>query len=116
MTAIALNQTGQQTLTVTGVPVALTLPTYTDTDPNYPNGIERSQTPRHALIQVYDQPVRWGVGDDNLSGTFGQLLQPGAELDWTDPRRDYYGMIGQVKFVTDTTATGNARVECAFFA
>lgn len=116
MTAIALNQTGQQTLTVTGIPVALTLPTYTDKDPNYPNGITRSQTPRHALIQVYDQPVRWGVGNNNVSGAFGQLVQPGGELDWTDSRRDYYGIISQVKFVLDVSATGNATVEVSFFA
>ena len=116
MSAIALNQVGQQTLEVGGEPVALSLPTYIDSDPNHPNGIERSMTPRHALIQVADNPVRWASGDGNLSDTFGQLLLPGDELDWLDPRRDYYGVISQVKFVTDATATGDAHVEVAFFA
>ena len=113
--AIALNQTGQQTLTVTGIPVALTLPTYTDyTDA--PNGITRTQTPRHALIQVFDQPVRWASGEGFLSGAFGQRIPAGGELDWTDSRRDYYGVIDNMQFVLDSTATGNATVEVAYFA
>ena len=115
MTAVALNQTGIQSLTVGGVQVAVTLPTYKDyTDA--PLGITRSQTPRHALIQVYDQPVRWLADSNDPSGIFGQLILPGGEINWLDPRRDYYGVISRLKFITDTTATGDAHVEVAFFA
>ena len=115
--AIALNQTGQQTLTVTGTPVAVTLPTYLDKDPDYPNGITRSQTPRHAVIQCFDQPVRYASNlDTDPTGDTGSLLAPEKELDLTDPRRDYYGFLSNLKFVLDTTATGNAIVEIAYFA
>ena len=111
----ALNQTGQQTLTVTGVPVQITLPTYTDyTDA--PNGIQRSQTPRHAMIQVYDNPVRWASNlDDHPSGISGQLIFPGDVLDLTEPHRDFYGILKNLEFILDVSATGNARLEIAYF-
>ena len=115
MSAIALNQIGRESLTVGGNDVAVTLPTYTDyTDA--PRGIQRSMTSRHALIQCYDQPVRW-LGDGNEpSGVFGQLLRPGEQLDWTDPRRDFYGVISRLRFIKDVSATGDARIEVAYFA
>lgn len=113
--ATALNQTGQQSLEVTGEPVQITLPTYTDyTDA--PNGIERSQTPRHALIQVYDNPVRWASYGEHPTGFSGQLIQPGDTLDFTDPRRDFYGILANMELVLDVSATGNANVEIDYFA
>ena len=115
MSATALNQIGQQSLTVGGNDVLVTLPTYIDyTDA--PNGIARSMTPRHALIQVYDQPVRWLADGNEPSGIFGQLILPGGELNWTDPLRDYYGTISQMRFITDVSAEGDAHVEIAYFA
>jgi hypothetical protein len=117
MSAYALNQIGQQSLTVTGIPVAVSLPTYTDKDPNHPSGIERAMTARHALIQCFDQPVRYASNlQGDPSGASGQLLAPDETLDLTDHRRDYYGFISNLKFVLDTAATGNATVEIAYFA
>lgn len=113
----ALNQTGQQSLTVTGVAVQITLPTYTDYSDGITAGFTRNQTPRHALIQVYDQPVRYA---SNLtvapSGVTGLKLLPGDTLDLTDPQRDYYGFLSNLQFVTDVDATGDAQVEIAYFA
>ena len=104
-----LNQIGSQTLVVTGVPVALTMPWSKNV---YEAGVLKRTTPRHAIIQVSGQPVRWSTDGSAISG---MLVLAGGEIDWTDPRRDYWSILSQVEFVTDTTATGNATIEVTYF-
>ena len=115
--AIALNQTGTESITVSGSVVGTTLPLVTTgelTDPT--TGLPYRQTPRHALIQCYGQPVRYA---SNLtiapSGVFGQKLLPGETLDLTDPHRDYYGFLKYLRFVLDVDATEDAQVEIDYF-
>ena len=115
--AIALNQTGQETLTVSGTAVGINLPLVTTGELTNPvTGLPYRQTPRHALIQCYGQPVRYA---SNLTvapeGVTGQKLLPGETLDLTDPHRDYYGFLKNLKFVLDVDATEDAQVEIDYF-
>lgn len=116
MGAVALNQVGHESMEVTGVPTQIPLPTYTDyTDA--PNGVTRNKTTRHAIIQCYDNPVRWASGQESVpSGSFGTLLNPGETLDFTDSLRDFWGILKNMKFVLDASATGNANLDIAYFA
>ena len=116
MTAV-LNQVGQQQLTVTGLPVGITRPPVTTGELRNEFGQLNRMTVARMLAIVHDQPVRWNASGQNpTGGVEDQLLNPGERLDWTDPRIDYRGPIDLIKFVLDTTATGNAIVEIAMFA
>ena len=116
MTAV-LNQVGQQQLTVTGLPVGITRPPVTTGELRNEFGQLNRMTVARMLVTVHDQPIRWNASGQNpTGGVEDQLLNPGERLDWTDPRIDYRGPIDLIKFVLDTTATGNAIVEIAMFA
>ena len=112
-----LNQIGQQQLTVTGIPQGITRPAVTTGQLANELGQTYRVTVARMLVTVHDQPVRWRAdGTDPTGAVEDNLLQPGERLDWSDPRMDYRGPIDLIKFVLDTTATGNAIVEIAMFA
>ena len=85
---------------VGNTPVALTLPT---------------NTFRHVMIQVSDQPVRWRADGVNPNGAMGIKQPVDSTIDWMNPHIDYRGLVTKLRFVRDTTATGNATLEVAFF-
>lgn len=114
----ALNQVGQQSITVTGIPVGITRPPVTTgelTDPV--TGLPFRMTVNRMLVTVHNQPVRWRADGTSPTGAIeDNLLEPGERLNWTDPHDNYRAAIDKIQFVLDTTATGNAQIECAFFA
>ena len=112
-----LNQVGQQNLTVTGTPVGITRPPVTTGELRNEFGALNRKTVSRMLVTVADQPVRWRAdGTDPTGGLEDNLLMPGDRLNWTDPNDNYRGPIDLIKFVLDTTATGNATLEVAMFA
>ena len=101
---LALRQRGfQGPLTVGITAVALTKP----------SGL----LPRHAFIYVADQPIRWraDVNDTAPTSTVGIFVAANSYIDWTDADKDYQSVIDHVRFITDATATGNARLDIAYF-
>lgn len=112
-----LNQIGQQQLTVSGVPVGITAPLVTTGVLCNELGVPYRKTVSRMLVTVHDNPVRWRAdGIDPSGGVEGNLLSPGEKLGWTDPNDDYRGPIALIKFVLDTTATGDAHLEIAMFS
>src|SRR3990167_6406338 len=112
MANAVLNQVGQQQLTVTGVPVGLTLPPVTTGELRNEFGQLNTITVSRLLVTVHDQPVRWNASGQNpTGGVEDQLLNPGERLPWMEPDMDYRGAIKLIKFVLDTTATGDAIIE-----
>lgn len=105
---LSINHVGEQfQLAVTGTPVALTLPTYTEQATN----TSKNLTPRHALIYT-NADVRWRADGVDPNPTMGMVLKAGAYLDWTEPLTDFSALITRVKFVS---VTGTATLEVAFF-
>ena len=115
--AVALNQIGQQSLTVSGSPVGLTTPLVTTGELTNPmTGARNRMRARGFMVQVHNQPVRWRADGTNPTGAVeDNLLLPGDVLDLTEPSYDYWGMCRLIKFITDTTATGDATLEIAYF-
>ena len=112
-----LNSVGQQQLTVSTTPVGVTRPPVTTGQLIDEFGQTIRKTVARMLVTVHDAPVRWRADGTAPTGTFeDNYLGIGERLDWSDPRIDYRGPIALIKFVRDTTATGDAHLECAFFA
>ena len=99
----ALNQTGQQTLTVSTNAVSLTLPAS-------PNG-----RPKRALIYIGGQPIRWRADGTAPTATAGMPVGAGAYIEWVEGK-DFYGLIKNVQFIRDTSATADATLEIAYFS
>ncbi len=79
----------------TGAAVALTLPTYTDPV----SGALLSKTPRHALIGIEANSVRFTVDGTAPTASVGVLLPAGSFIDWTDAETDYASNIRRAKFI-----------------
>ena len=110
----ALNQTGQQTLTVSTTAVPLTLPTASN-----------KSRPKRVLIfcgpvgAATTNFVRWRADGTNPTATAGMVLQVGDYLDLTSmdgQEADFYGTISRIKFIRDTSAAADATLEIAYFA
>lgn len=111
-----LNQIGAQQLTVTGIPVGITRPLVTTGDLRDEFGQLNRKTVTRMLVTVHEQPVRWRADGGNPTGTFeDNYLAVGEKLSWLEPDMDYRGPIEQIRFVRDTTANGDAHLECSFF-
>ena len=101
---LALSQRGfQGPLTVGVAPVPLTKP----------SGL----LPRHAFIYVANNPIRWraDVNDTAPTATVGIFVAANSYIDWTDADKDYQSMIDHVRFIADATATGDAKLDIAYF-
>ena len=96
------NQVGRAALTVSTSSVPLVLPADT--------------RPRHALIYVGGQPVRWRADGTDPTSTTGMYVAAGAYIDWTDPLWDYYAFLSRVEFIRDSTAGADATLEIAFLS
>lgn len=115
--AAVLNQVGAQQLTVGSIPVGITRPPVTTGELINEWGQPNRKTVARLLVTVYDNPVRWRADGGDPTGTFEDNYIPvGGQLNWTDPANDYRGPIGLIKFICDATATGDAHLECTFFA
>lgn len=102
MSEYSANQTGQQTLSVSTAAVGpLTKPT--------------NLRPRHALIYVGANPIRWRADGSDPTATAGMVVAAGGYINWTDPLVDYSALIDRAKFIRDTAAAGDATLEIAFF-
>ena len=102
-----MNQTGFQNLTVSTASVGLTMPT-------------ASARPRGALIYVASQPIRWRADGTDPTATVGMFVASGGYIEWLAPESpdlgpDYYGILSRVEFIRDTTATGDATLDVAYF-
>lgn len=100
----ALNEVGVQNALATTVTAAsLTLPT----------GVK----PTHMLLYIAGVPIRWraSVAGTAPTATAGMYMAAGLYLDWTDPRRDYTGMIANFQIIRDTTAGANGTVDVTYF-
>lgn len=117
MASVVLNQVGAQQLTVSSIPVGITRPPVTTGDLRNEFGQTNRMTVARMLVTVFDNPVRWRADGKAPTGTFeDNYLAPGQTLDWTNPLGDFRGPIGLIQFVRDATATGDAHLECTFFA
>lgn len=111
-----LNSVGQEQLTVTGVPVGITRPPVTTGDLRNEFGQLNRLTVTRILVTVHDQPVRWRAdGTDPTGAVEDNFLGVGERLSWMEPDMDYRGPIDQIKFILDTTATGDAHLEVGMF-
>jgi hypothetical protein len=114
--ADAINQIGQDTMTVTAAPIGVTRPPVTTGELKNEFGQLNRKTVNRALFTVENQPVRWRAdGVDPTGGFEDNFLDVGERLNWTDPNQDYRGPIEKIRFVLDTTATGSATVNVALF-
>ena len=101
MDAYGINQTGQQTLTVSTTAVSLTLPT----------GV--GAKPKHALIYVGNANVRWIAEGTTPTSTLGMPVAAGSYISWLEPGFNYYGMISRVQFIRDDAT--DATLEIFYF-
>ena len=121
MAELNLNHIGQDTLTVTAIPANLPRCRAQDGKGNYANlanGQPQYLEPRHALIRVTGNPVRWRAdGIDPVSAPGGgQPYDAGSYISWTDPLGDFALLIQRVRFVKAEGATGNPVLEISYFA
>ena len=119
MSELSFNHVGEQfQLQVGGDPVRLTLPLQVDK-----NGVALKDewgrtlpmTPSHAIIVIGSQPIRWRADGTEPTASMGILQDANSRMDWMNPQADYRGLIANVYFVRDSTATGDSILECAFF-
>ena len=103
MSAIySANELGTQTLSVSTVAAGpLTPPAGTN--------------PRHALVYVGANAIRWRADGTAPTPTSGMYLAAGGYLSWTDPLVDYSALIDRAQFIRDSAAAGDATIEVAFF-
>lgn len=97
------NHTGEQTLIVSTTAVGLTLPT-------------AASRPTKGLIYVGGQPVRYRADGTNPTSTSGMFVPAGAYIKCLREFENYSGFFERVKFIRDTTATGDATLEVEFNA
>jgi len=90
MPELSLNQIGFQQLTVSNVAVSLTIA---------PVGA----TPRHALIYVGGDAVRWRADGVAPTATIGIQVPANGYIDFTEPMTDFWGMIKNIQFIRVTT-------------
>lgn len=115
--AAALNQVGQQSITVTDAPVGITRPPVTTGELRNEFGALNRVSVNRIQVTVHDQPVRWRADGTNPTGGLeDNFLDVGERLAWTDPNDNYRASIEKLRFVKDTTATGDAIIEVAMFA
>lgn len=97
---MALTQIGREALAVSTVSVPLV-------------GVS-GKRPTHMLIYVGTNPIRWRC-DVDPTATAGMFVAAGGYIDFTNPLVNYAGMIAEIEFIRDTTATGDAALEIAYF-
>ena len=115
--ADAINQIGQDTITVAETAIGITRPLVTTGELRNEFGQLNRKTVTRVLITVAGNPVRWRAdGVDPTGGFEDNLLDVGERLNWTDPNQDFRGPIEKIRFVIDQSATGSATVNCALFA
>lgn len=96
--AVALNVLGHQQLTVSSTVVGLTIPTNT--------------RPRHMMVYVGDNPVRWrGSSGTDPSTTVGPVIEVGGMMQCMDPGFDYSAFIMDVEFIRDGGADATLEIE-----
>lgn len=101
MAGISLNQIGAENLTVSTTSV--------------PPVLVSGRTVAHALIYVGANPIRWMSGATDPTATTGIFVAAGEYIDFTDPNGDYRGLLKDIEFIRDTTASGDAVLSCAWF-
>ncbi|HEX9704458.1 MAG TPA: hypothetical protein VGA20_04375 [Gemmatimonadales bacterium] len=97
----AINQIGAENLAVSTSEVALT-------------GVS-GKTSNRVLIHVGDAPIRWRADGTAPTSTTGMYVAAGDYIDWTDSVTNYRGLIGNVQFIRDTSAGGDATLAVAYF-
>ena len=98
MSELSVNIVGSQQLSVAGTAVALTVPS--------------GKTPRHALIYVGTNSIRWLGGGTDPTASLGILVAAGGYIDWTEPVSDFRGLMTQAKFIQ---VTGAATLDIIYF-
>ena len=107
MSESSANGVGVQTSlsATTGAAVSLTIPTYTDAREG-----TKAMTPRHALIGIEGNSVRFTVDGTAPTASIGILLPAGTIIDWSDAMMDYNALITRVQFIgISGTATLNVQ-------
>ena len=66
--------------------------------------------PRHALISVEGNAVRWGL---NPTVTTGTVVSAGSQIDFTNPLNDFTYILQQMQFIA---LVNNATLQCQFFS
>lgn len=120
MAELNVNHTAQVALTVTTVATPTLLP-IRQLNSGIPatdaSGRPLYLNPRHALIYIGGQPIRWradGVAPEAAPG-MGMYQAAGSYIDWTNPLGDYSALLDRVQFVRAENATANAALEISFF-
>ena len=119
-TEISFNHMSQDSLIVTNTPALLPQQRAMDGSGNYktgPDGRPLYLTPRHVLIYVATQPIRWradSIAPDSAPG-MGMFVAAGSYITWTDPLADFSQLIKNVKFIRAEGSTGNGLLEISFF-
>jgi len=94
----ATNSIGHQQLTVSSSAVGLTVPTGTH--------------PKHALITIQTNGVRWRADGTNPTSSVGNPLAANDRLDWTDPMGNYSSLIPKINFIA---TAGDATLDVEYF-
>ena len=66
----------------------------------------------HALIGVSGGAIRWLAiaGGAEPAASYGAYVGAGGEINWTDPKIDYAGLIYNVKFIKAGVNDGSLEV------
>ena len=98
---VALNAIGYEEIIVGIAPIGFTAPT--------------GLLPKHALFLVRGAAVRRKSDGANPTSTSGMFYAEGTYVDWTDPEKNYQGIIQRAQFVRDANATQNATLVVEYY-
>lgn len=123
MAELNYNHVAQQSVTVAGIPKSLTLPIRQLNNLGIPatdaSGRALNIIPRHALIKVMGQPIRWRADGSTPDGApgMGMHQDAGSFISWLDPLGDFSALIQRVQFVLAEGAPAgtSATLEVSFF-
>lgn len=69
---------------------------------------------RHVMIRVGTSPVRWRADGTAPTSTVGMYAAADTVLEFME-MGNYNGVINNVKFIRDTTASADAVLEVSYF-
>lgn len=92
------NQIGWEVLTVSTTAVSLT-----------------PGNAKHAMMRVVGGPVRWRADGTAPTSTVGMYAENNLRLEFMDGEENHKGILRNIKFIRDSSASADATIEVAYF-
>ena len=78
-------------------------------------GFTNANDGKHMMLRVVGGPVRWRADGTAPTSTVGMLAENNLRLEFMDGGDHARGIVKNIRFIRDSSASADATIEVAFF-